>query len=174
MAALARRPAVTRLPAPSSTVRQIASFAAIGVASTAAYAILYVALRTVMDPAAANALSLVATAVGNTAANRRITFAVRERAGAVRDQVGGLVALGVALAITTVAVGVLQAVAPDAGRLLELTVLVAANALATVCRFLLLRRWIAGSRRAAESDQRRAAAANQRRVAAANHPGVVA
>lgn len=166
MAALARRPAVTRLPAPGSTARQVASFAAIGIASTAARAILYVALRTVMDPAAANALSLVATAVGNTAANRRITFAVRERAGAVCDQVGGLVALGVALAITTVAVEVLQAVAPDAGRLLELTVLVAANALATVCRFLLLRRWIAGSRRAAAPDQRRAAAAN--------HPGVVA
>jgi len=78
---------------------------------------------------------------------------VHDRAGAVRDQVGGLVALGVALAITTFAVGILGAVAPAAGRLVELAVLVAANALATACRFLLLRRWIAGSSRATATSR---------------------
>lgn len=160
MAVIARRlpvaalaPSGATLAAPGSTLRQVASFAAIGVVSTAAYAVLYAALRLALDPVAANALALVVTAVGNTAANRRITFAVRDRAGAVRDQVGGLVAFGVALAITTLAVGVLGAVAPDAGRAVELAVLVAANALATACRFLLLRRWIAGSRRAAATSQ---------------------
>jgi len=150
MATLAARPAAA-LAAPGSTLRQVASFATIGVVSTAAYAVLYAAFRLALDPIAANALALVVTAVGNTAANRRITFAVRDRAGAVRDQVGGLVAFGVALAITTLAVGVLGAVAPAAGRLVELAVLVAANVLATICRFLLLRRWIAGSRRAAST-----------------------
>ena len=70
----------------------------------------------------------------------------------VRDQVGGLVALGVALAITTASVSLLAAVAPDAGRLVELAVLVVANALATVVRFVLLRtldrrRPAAGARR---------------------------
>ncbi len=83
---------------------------------------------------------------------------MRDRVGAMRDQVGGFIALGVALAITTVAVAVLGAVAPGAGRPIELAVLVAANVLATICRFLLLRRWIAGSRRATAVD----------------HPGTVA
>ncbi len=92
------------------------------------------------------------TAIGNTAANRRLTFAVRDRAGALRDQVGGLVALGAALAITTVAVELLGALAPGAGRAAELAVLVAANLLATVCRFILLRRWIAGPRRASTAS----------------------
>jgi hypothetical protein len=64
-----------------------------------------------------------------------------------RDQVGGLVALAVALAITTVAVNLVAILAPNAGHLAELAVLVAANALATVARFVLLRAWIAGDRR---------------------------
>jgi putative flippase GtrA len=147
MVAVARQGPALRAAGEGSVLRQVASFAAIGVVSTAAYVAIYAALRQALEPWPANALALVVTAVGNTAANRRLTFAVRDRRGAVRDQVGGLVALGVALAITSLAVGILGAVAPDAGRLAELAVLVAANALATACRFLLLRRWIVGSRR---------------------------
>ncbi len=135
-----------------STLRQVVSFAAIGVVSTAAYAALYTGLRGSLDPAASNAMALILTAIGNTAANRRLTFAVRDRSGALRDQVGGFVALGVALAITTVAVGLLGAVAPGAGRAVELAVLISANVAATVCRFVLLRRWIAGPRRAPSAD----------------------
>jgi putative flippase GtrA len=124
--------------------REILSFAIIGILSTAAYAALYFALRTFVGPVAANALALILTAVGNTAANRRLTFGVRGRTSMVRDQVGGLLALGVALVITTVSVDVLAAIAPNAGRFVELAVLVTANAVATVARFVLLRRWIAG------------------------------
>jgi len=96
-----------------------------------------------MDATAANALALVVTAVGNTAANRRLTFGVRGSASMVRDQVAGLVALGIALGLTTVSIGALDIVAPDPGRGVELAVLVAANAAATVTRFVLLRAWIA-------------------------------
>jgi putative flippase GtrA len=143
------RPGVTRADTlGGSTLRQVASFAAIGVVSTAAYVVLYTGLRLALGPAASNALALIVTAIGNTTANRRLTFAVRDRAGALRDQVGGLVALGVALAISTAAVGLLGVLAPATGRAVELAVLVAANVLATACRFLLLRRWIAGPRRA--------------------------
>ncbi len=124
--------------------REVATFAVIGVISTAAYAALYLGLRSFTGPLAANALALVLTAVGNTAANRRLTFGVRGRASMIRDQVGGLVALGVALAITTASIDLLAILAPDAGRLVELAVLVVANALATVVRFVLLRTWIAG------------------------------
>ena len=107
---------------PAGVGREVVSFAAIGVASTAAYAVLYLALRQVVDPVAANALALVITAVGNTAANRRLTFGIRDgRARSMlRDQLGGLLALVVALAITTNAVQVLGLVAPTAPRLLEL------------------------------------------------------
>ena len=125
------------------------TFAAIGVVSTAAYAALYLLLRTVTGATAANALALVLTAIGNTAANRRLTFGVRDGQSMVRDQVGGLLALAMALAITTASVSLLGAVAPHAGRLVELAVLVVANALATVARFVLLRSWIAGDRRRA-------------------------
>ena len=51
---------------------QIAGFAAIGVASTVAYLLLFLLLRSVMPAQAANALSLLVTAVANTAANRRL------------------------------------------------------------------------------------------------------
>ena len=158
MAALARSRSAAAISHEGSTLRQVASFAMIGVVSTAAYVALYAALRLALEPGAANALALVVTAVGNTAANRRLTFAVRDRRGAVRDQVGGFVALAVALAITSLAIGVLGSVAPGASRLAELAVLVTANALATACRFLLLRRWIVGPRR----------------VPAAGNPGAIA
>jgi putative flippase GtrA len=95
-----------------------------------------------MSATSANAAALLATAVGNTAANRRLTFGVRGRDGLGRHHVGGLVAFIVALAITSAAIGALQLLVPRPGRLLEVTVLVAANVLATVIRFLLLRSWI--------------------------------
>jgi len=129
--------------------REILTFAAVGVASTAAYAVLYLALRSATGPAAANGLALVVTAVGNTAANRWLTFGVRDGGSMLRDQLAGLMALAVALAITTAAVNVLGAVAPGAPRLLELAVLVVANALATVARFVLLRTWITRDQRPA-------------------------
>jgi putative flippase GtrA len=124
--------------------REVATFAVIGIVSTAAYAVLYLALRSVLGATAANAAALVITAIGNTGANRRLTFGVRGGSSMLRDQLGGLAALAVALAITTASVGLLGAVAPAAGRLVELSVLVAANVLATVVRFVLLRAVIGG------------------------------
>jgi putative flippase GtrA len=165
MAVVASRRTILAVAPTGSTLRQVASFAAIGVVSTAAYAALYMGLRAFLDPAASNALALLVTAIGNTAANRRLTFDVRDRAGALRDQLGGLAALGVALLITTLAVALLGAVAPDASHAVELAVLVTANVLATICRFLLLRRWIAGPRRQA---------ADTGRASVADRPGALA
>ena len=114
----------------------------IGIASTVAYVVLFALLRGGMSAAVANAAALLLTAIGNTAANRRLTFGVRGRDGIGRHHLGGLIAFAVALAITTASIGLLQAVAPRTGRLLEITVLVAANVVATVVRFLFLRNWI--------------------------------
>lgn len=126
--------------------RELLVFGAIGVVSTLAYAALYLVLRPFTGAVAANAASLLVTAIGNTAANRRLTFRVRGtgRAAVVRDQLAGLAALGVALTITTGAVSLLAVAAPGAGRAAELAVLVTANAAATVARFVLLRLVITG------------------------------
>src|SRR4051794_12463882 len=50
---------------------QVARFAAVGVASTLAYALLYLLTRGALGAGLANVIALALTAVGNTAANRR-------------------------------------------------------------------------------------------------------
>jgi putative flippase GtrA len=52
------------------SIRRIATFSAIGVASTLAYVAIYAWLRLGTPAIEANALALVITAIGNTAANR--------------------------------------------------------------------------------------------------------
>jgi putative flippase GtrA len=138
-------------PAPSFG-GQVARFAAIGVVSTLAYVVLYVLLRAAVAAQAANAIALLLTAVANTAANRRLTFAIRGGAHSVRHQAQGLIVFGLALAVTASALGLLQALAGSPSRPLELTVLVAANLLATVLRFVLLRSWVFRARRAAPAE----------------------
>ena len=118
---------------------RVARFAAIGIVSTLAYALLYAVLRTVTSADASNATALIVTAVGNTAANRRFTFGVRGRAGLGRDHATGLVALAIALAVTSAAIRLLAIVAPEAGASVELAVLIGANVVATVIRFAILR-----------------------------------
>ena len=132
---------------PRALGREFVTFGLIGIASTLAYVGLYAVIRSVAAAGVANALALVITAVGNTAANRRLTFGVRGRRSVVRDQLAGLAALGVALALTSGAIALLGSVAPAADRTAEIVVLVAANALATAVRFLLLRGLIAAPHR---------------------------
>ncbi len=123
---------------------QIAGFTAIGVASTVAYLLLFLLLRSVMPAQAANALSLLVTAVANTAANRRLTFGIRGRAQAARHQVKGLIAFAIGLGLTSGALAGLHGAAPAAGRGTEVAVLVVANLVATVLRFVLFRSWVFG------------------------------
>ena len=122
---------------------QLRSFILIGVASTLAYATLYNAARGATTPSLANLFALAVTAVLNTVANRRFTFGIRGSAGALHDQLGGMVALAVALGTTNGALVVLHGFAPAAPRTVEIAALVAANLVATLVRFALLRAWIA-------------------------------
>jgi putative flippase GtrA len=131
---------------PRGVVGQLGRFALIGVASTLAYAALYWVLRSGMSAQWANALALMLTAVGNTAANRAFTFGVRGRTGRLRHQAQGLVVFGVGLVVTGGALMALDALAPAASRPVELVVLTAANVLATLIRFLLYRAWVFGDR----------------------------
>ncbi len=120
---------------------QLGMFALVGLASTLAYALLFVLLRTTLSPWWANALALLVTAVANTAANRRFTFGVRGRADVVRHQVQGLVVLGVGLVVTTGALHLVHT-ATDPGPTTEVVVLTAANLAVTVLRFAALRLWV--------------------------------
>jgi putative flippase GtrA len=122
--------------------QQAVRFATIGLLSTLAYVLLYVLLRIDLGPFTTNALSLLITAVANTAANRRITFAITDRSGAVRHQLQGLGVFAIALTVTTGAISALHAVDPHPARIVEASVLVVANLFATVLRFVLLRRWV--------------------------------
>lgn len=118
----------------------MASYAAVGIVCTAAYVAIYAALRNVSSAAAAaaNVAALVIAATANSAANSRLTFEVRGRDVLARHQAAALLALVVALAVTSASLGVLDVVAPHRGRLTEIAVLLAANAAATLVRFLLL------------------------------------
>jgi putative flippase GtrA len=114
----------------------------VGVASTLAYGLLFVLLRGALGAQPANLLALLATAVANTAANRRLTFGISGRDGAGRHQFQGLLVFGIGLALTSGSLALLHLVAGTPGRPTELAVLVAANLAATVLRFLLLREWV--------------------------------
>ena len=125
---------------------QTAIFAAVGIASTVAYAVLFLLLRHAMPPMAANATALLLTAIANTAANRRFTFGVRGRAEAFRHHVQALIVFAVGLALTSTSLALLDAFAADASRLVEVLVLTAANLFVTVMRFVAMRVWIFGRR----------------------------
>ncbi|MET9680497.1 bifunctional glycosyltransferase family 2/GtrA family protein [Streptomyces coeruleorubidus] len=127
---------------PAGLARQVVRFAAVGVASTLCYLLLYTALRPVTGAQAANALALLTSAVANTAANRRLTFGVRGRGGALRHHLKGLAAFLVGLTLTSGSLAALHHTVPGAGHRLELGTLVAANLAATLLRFLLFRAWV--------------------------------
>jgi putative flippase GtrA len=120
----------------------MARFIVVGVASTAAFVVLYLLFRGMMAAQAANAASLLLTAIANTAVNRRFTFGIRGRMNAARHQLRGLIAFGAGLAVTSGALLVLHAATAQPGRAAEVAVLVAANLAATMTRFMLYRSWV--------------------------------
>ena len=132
----------TRPAAPGSLLRHGVRFGAVGVASTAAYVLLFLLLQGWIGAALANAIALALTAIGNTAANRRFTFGVSGCPRVARHHAEGLIVFGIALAVTSGALGLLHALAPDAHHVTELAVLVGANLVATAVRFVLLRGWV--------------------------------
>jgi putative flippase GtrA len=131
---------------PAGLVGQLVRFAVIGVLSTLVYLVLFVLLRGPFPAQVANLVALLVTAVANTAANRRITFGIRGGPGAARAQAQGLVVFGLGLALTSGALAGLHALTPTPARTTELLLLVLANALATLLRFVLLRGWVFSTR----------------------------
>ena len=120
---------------------QVAMFGLVGVASTLAYAVLYLVLRGWTDAWTANALALLLTALGNTAANRRLTFGVRGPRGLVRHHAQGLVVLAVGLTVTSGALWLVHA-ADGNHPGVEVAMLTLANLAVTVMRFVAMRTWM--------------------------------
>lgn len=127
---------------PGGLARQLVGFCVVGALSTLLYLGLYSLFRLGVGPQLSNGVALLVSAVGNTAANRRLTFGVRGRDRAVRHQAQGLVVFAIGLALTSGSLAALGTATPDASHGTELAVLVAANLAATVLRFLLLRGWV--------------------------------
>ncbi|RBY74882.1 glycosyltransferase family 2 protein [Geodermatophilus sp. TF02-6] len=137
---------------PPGMVAQLLRFAVVGVLSTLAYLLVFVLLHGATGAQAANLTALLLTAVANTAANRRITFGIRGSGGAAVHHAQGLVVFGLGLALTGGSLAVLHAVAPAASRTAEVLLLVAANAAATLLRFVLFRGWVFRPRPASPAD----------------------
>jgi len=135
---LGREPLVPGVP--RGMVGQMVRFGIVGIASTLAFALLYLLLHPVMGAQAANLTALLLTAIANTAANRAFTFGIRGRTGVARHQLNGLMVFAFCLAITSGALFVLHRFDPTVGKGVELSVLVAANLVATLIRFVALRR----------------------------------
>jgi glycosyltransferase involved in cell wall biosynthesis len=147
---------VARLAAAGPVLR----FMGVGVVSTIAYVLLYLLLHGTLGAAAANAVALAITAVANTAANRRLTFGVRGRAGLVRHHARGAVVYVLTLGLTTLALASLHRIDPDPARGVELGVLVVAGTAATITRYVALRTWVFARARAARAAASAAAEAS--------------
>ncbi len=135
--------------APRSLLRQVVRFGAIGVASTLAYIALFVLLQGEIGAQLANLVALLLCAIGNTAANRRFTFGVRGQSRLAQHHLEGLLVFGIALGITSGSLGLLHVTSAAPHRMVELGVLIAANLVATIVRFVLLRGWVFHPRRTA-------------------------
>lgn len=127
--------------APHGMLGQLVRFSLIGVLSTLAYALLYLLLRPEVGAQWSNFIALAVTAVANTAANRAFTFGVHGREGVVRHHTQGLAVFAFGLVVTSGSLALLHALASTAPHSVELTVLVIANLVATLTRFIALR-WV--------------------------------
>jgi putative flippase GtrA len=134
-------PPANAVPVDPHLGHQVVRFASIGVVSTLLFAAMFVVLDGPLGAFGADVVALLVCAFANTAANRRLTFALRGHAGRIRHYAAGT-ALGLLpLALTLTALAVLSSGGATTLPLL-LIALTTANLLATAVRFLLLRHWV--------------------------------
>jgi putative flippase GtrA len=124
---------------------QVVRFGSIGVVSTVLFAVLFALLAGPLDPVLGAVVAMAVCGVVNTAANRRVTFALRGRTDRVRHFTNGLLLNLLPLSVTLGTVwtlGLLDITSRPA-QILWLTL---TNATATLVRFFLLRHWVFGHR----------------------------
>lgn len=131
-----------RDPARHAVLRgQLVRFAIVGVGSTVLAAGLFWLFVHAMDKQAASAVSLVLSTIANTAVNRRFSFGVTGSEGILQVQVKALILLAMTIAFTAGALALLDLMAPDADTVAAVVAFLLGNVVATVVRFVLLRRW---------------------------------
>jgi len=151
-AELGRRPIVPR--GRPSFFGQVLRFGLVGIASTVAFALLYLILQGPFGSQEANFLALLLTATGNTAANRRFTFGISGPEKLFTQQFQGFIVFLLAWTLTSSSLAMLHSMHADAAPNLELLVLTAANVLATLMRFVLLRVWVFRAQRVRNHTRR--------------------
>jgi putative flippase GtrA len=124
----------------AATLARITTFAVIGIASTALFAVLYLALRHFWAPAVANLAALAVASIVNTEAHRKWTFR-RTDGGRLRQHYRAGLLFALYYASTTGAVLGLHAARPGAGPVAEVATIVSASAALTVFRYIALDRW---------------------------------
>ena len=130
---------------------QVVKFAIVGVGSTVLNLLLFALFRHAMGNQWANITSLLICTVINTSLNRRFTFDAKGSGGAARVQLQSLLLLAITVAMTSGALEILRQTDPHANSLVSTATVAAGNVVATVIRFVLLRRWFAPDVVAAES-----------------------
>jgi Glycosyl transferase family 2 len=120
---------------------ELLRFAGVGVVSTLAFAVLFLALEPVLGGFAASAVAIVVCSLGNTAVHRGL--ARRARGGLdATGRVGiGAGLLGVSLIAAAAALAAIRAVGLH-GLLPELVAVTSASVLAAGVRFAILRTWV--------------------------------
>ncbi|MCW2764548.1 MAG: sugar translocase [Nocardioides sp.] len=118
---------------------EVPLFLLVGATSTVVYGLLYLLLRQSLTAQVANGLALLATAIANTAANRRFTFGIRGRTQVLRQHLGALAVFAVGLLLTGGSLWALKRVDPDVRRAYEILVLTITNLMVTVMRFVAMR-----------------------------------
>lgn len=124
-----------------SLAGQIARFASIGLLSTGLFTLLFYVLAGPIGAVPAGIAAMLLCSLANTAANRRLTFSLRGRTDLVRHHAAALAVNLLPLTLTTGTLIALDLVGTTALGV-QLVAVTAANAGATVARFVLLRIWV--------------------------------
>jgi putative flippase GtrA len=146
--------ALPALDRPHGLAGQLVRFVSIGSLTTALFAVIFLLLVGPLGPVAADVVALGVGAAANIAANRRVTFVQRGRAGRRRHYRTGL-ALAALPLVGTVATLVSLGAAGVGSVTTDLLAVTAVNAAMTAARFVLLRQWVFQSRSSAWSARLR-------------------
>ena len=130
-------------PGPSSQVfaDELLRFAGVGAVSTVAYVALFAALEPGLGSYLANAVAIVLCSLGNTAAHRGMAGAARHGVDRPQRLAIATLLLGVSLAFTTGALTITRSLG-FTSLYPELGAVTAANLVAAVIRFGILRTWV--------------------------------
>ncbi len=132
---------------------QVMRYALVGGLGTGVNALIYLVLRTWIDPVPANLVALVLSTIASTEANRRFTFggaAVRHWRNYVQN--GGTM-LFYGFYSSTVLL-LVAALVENPSPALEASCVAAASLLGGTCRFLVMRYWVFGVERSSTRSSR--------------------